>query len=301
MARTTITAAQVDANSPGDETLFGSLRGNDIDHETRILAIENQPNIIAYSHFNQRHFYGDNTAASPDNVLLTTGGVDGLYELKTWPEPFYLAIDAQASGGTWNVATIVNRIGVTADEHFLRFTPPSADSAGTRYVSMLCMSRHSFIFNTATKPIVFEARIRLAVAASKGFRVGLIPRLRMDGYPSTTLTAGIFMQRNGANWEFVRGTGGAFTAGSSITPPADNTWAKVKIEYDTTPGTQARCYLKKSTDSDYVLIDTFTTSLPAADQLHGACIIGTSGNHEITTTDLDYLKVYASGAVAEAA
>lgn len=302
MAWTAITAAETDQNSPLDQALMDKLRLNDADHETRVGTLEDATNISAFSHFAQRHFFGDNTAASPDNVLVTSGGVDGAYEEKRFPEPFYLALFAGRASGDFATASIVNRIGVVTDEHFLRIDLPSdSGSSSTDTHFGMIMARPAFVYDNRVKPITFTARLRLATAASRRFHCGLTTWVRLEsGAGRPILTDRIALERNGANWRFVTSSGGATTNGTDITPDSNNAWFEVKILFEAGP--QARCYLKKSTDGDFVLKETFTTNLPTAAQLHGMALTAIVAQTDVASDlDLDYMKIYAAGALGNAA
>ncbi len=48
MARTTITAAQTDADSPLNQVLFDAFRGNDADHQARINVLEVAGSVFVY-------------------------------------------------------------------------------------------------------------------------------------------------------------------------------------------------------------------------------------------------------------
>lgn len=294
MAWATITAAETDQNSPIDQALMDKFRLNDADHETRALALENAPNVYAFSHFSQRYFYGDNLAASPTNHIVSLAeGVSGLTELRDFAEPFYFAI-YRVSSSSVDLEAIVNSIGDGSDTHYIRFYRQSA-YARTGY--MILMARPAFVFNNRVRPIVYTSRHRFSTSANHEIFIGLIPRFELDVDISTTpLTDGIFLMRNGANWRFVTRSGGVSTNGSDITPVADNTWFEVEIKFEDSPSNRARCYI------DTVLKETFTTNLPVAAQLYGA-VIGHSNSTtaHMANFDTDRVKVYASGSLGNAA
>src|SRR5262245_5159431 len=64
MSRTTITSSQTDSGSPLDPTLMDALRGNDSDHEDRLLALEALGDIRVFSHFVNNGQYSSDQVAN---------------------------------------------------------------------------------------------------------------------------------------------------------------------------------------------------------------------------------------------
>lgn len=122
-------------------------------------------------------------------------------------------------------------------------------------------SRLALQFDQVTRPITFEARMKLSAdgALFAGLRVGV--RSGGSGQAISFDRNGIWLERvDATNWRFAC-YNGTRTSGTSFAKPTAGNWFKVKIEFTDTPSNRALCYV------DDVLKETITTNLPTATPL----------------------------------
>lgn len=284
MAFTALTAAQTDANSPGDQTLMDLIRTNFDDHESRIMTVEN-PAVRAFSHFANRHGY-----ASDIPLTRTTDG-DSLN--RDYDRDFLLGAAVNTGSGA-TVSVTFTEITGTTDQHYLKATL-STGTGGSPSSSTYLVAQPVLYFNNRVKPLTFEARIRGASLYSSSllYHVGFL-RFKFDGASIGTPADGIWLERSGTagNMRFVTVNGGSPINGSDFTGPSVNTWFKVKIIFESDPSNRARCFV------DGVLKETLTTELPTAKQLHGA-IEMQAGVGFGTNWDFDWVEAKSAGALSE--
>jgi len=263
MGWTAITAAQTDANSPGDQTFTDLLRTNDKDHEDRIKALED-PSVRVYSHFAGNQGYAS-------GVIVGGAQVEPYFE-----DQFYI------ESGTGGLVT--NQVAVAADDHRILLNGPS-----------MIIGRAAFHFTNRVKPITFKARMKFH-AFPGAFFVGLLsaglvgndfPAVGDTGRPARCVVLERF---DASNVVFTSRVGASVNQGTQFGKPADGVWFEVKIIFTNTPGNQADCYI------DGALKDNLTTaaSLPTADNLYPSVLLPSVTGSDIS---VDSLECLAGGAI----
>lgn len=121
-------------------------------------------------------------------------------------------------------------------------------------------SRKHFRFDQVTRPIIFEARMK--ISADGYVYAGLRHGITQDatGRPSTD-RAGVWLERvDSTNWRFVSFDGSRFN-GSNFAKPTAGNWFTVKIEFTDTPSNRAICSV------DGVVKETITSNLDTDTEL----------------------------------
>lgn len=275
MSRTSISSTQTDSGSPLDQALMDAIRGNDDDHEARIVALED-PSIRFFSHFNLRH------GITSDLIVDTT--------VTNRTREFEQALHAQWDSGVFTLLNMQGQVDEATDQHFLRFVN-SASSAGTG--RLRCMM--AWQYSNRTAPATMELRMQMSSYSNQLIRIGLLD-WGVSNNIATNPNSGIYVETTGSNWIFkCRNNGGTISSSSAFAPPAAGTPFNLKILHETSGGSE-QCQVLTDSGSGYVQKAVLTTNLPTARKIYPQIQVSSSTTD---TLDLDWFLFSFGGVLAD--
>jgi hypothetical protein len=272
MAYTAVPDGNLDVDDPIRSADIKQLNNNVIDHEARMLALED-PNRIDV-HFERDHNYTSGVACAASSTENRYYG--GLFTLNT-------------SAGQTIVEAVSQAAGSTADEHYLSFPEAASTSLGG-----IISANQSIYFNNRTGPVTFIARIKVSVnpASTFGMCVGFTDARTFDAALDTGFRSnnGVFLETvDATNWRFVMTRASALTAGSNFTPPTAGAWFEVKVVLMDDAGQHAECYV-----DDVPKSDLSGANLPVDKPIYAACAFATD-NLRMGACYIDRFRLSVAG------
>ena len=242
------------------QAFFRKIKDNFDNLNGRVGSIEGS--LLVFDHFNSSWI---TVSAQPAGRFFVNNGAAG--------DPNYSPLLAQDARGIWvneRIWTGTGSVdpGPPYDAGFSEMTIESSPNASGRSQGNAIWSAMELLFNSATRPVFFESRLKWGGSAVPRSLVGMIGALPNNWHNDANLpTDGVWLEfPDSTNVRFVTRAGGTSTNGSNITRPTTGTRFKARFEFTDTPSNRALCYL------DDVLKETFTTNLPTSARLRAMLV-----------------------------